>query len=470
MAGTHAAGAGRRRAHERAVDLTREVLLTLAALAGSVCVLAVVLVATMDLGVIVFRTGSMSPTIPTGGAAVVQTVPADRVEVGDVVTVPSPVGPLPVTHRVVHVEQLPDGTTRLRLRGDANDAEDPFPYDVTEVRRVLASAPAVGYVLQRLREPWALVAVTASLSLLVTWALWPRERRRRDEVTPEAPPAGTGTVDDPGTRTRTPGGRGALLGLLGVATTAALLLGPVPAARAGTTPPPGGFPEPAATEGPDGTEGTDDGLLELSASLPQGEGWDLSPGSDLAWRVESSVRPPDGTTGAAGTVWVSLAARGPLVERDGVAVAVQLCDVWAPDGLTCPAGVREVPATVADGVARVDRAEVGTVSSADPQAVVVRLRVPADLGDELQGLPMTLGLRFDAFGDVTYLSDVLAADDPGAGASGGSSVLGLTGADLRPTAWGLLAVLTGAGVAGWAGRRRRAGRVTGAEEVTGRAP
>ncbi|MET0435153.1 MAG: signal peptidase I, partial [Cellulomonas sp.] len=174
MTGSHAARPTAARSRQRAADLGREVLLTVAALFGAVCLVLVVLVATLDLGVIVFRTGSMSPTIPTGAAALVRTTPADEVEVGDVVTVPAPVGDLPVTHRVVHTETLDDGTTRLRLRGDANDAEDPFPYDVTEVRRVVASAPGVGYALVRMGEPKALAAVTAGVALLVGWALWPR--------------------------------------------------------------------------------------------------------------------------------------------------------------------------------------------------------------------------------------------------------------------------------------------------------
>jgi signal peptidase I len=501
--GSHAAAARRGRTRQRATDVLRETLLTLAALFGTVCLVVMIGVITLDLGVIVFRTGSMSPTIPTGAAALVRTEPADQVEVGDVVTVPSPLGTLPVTHRVVSTEQLADGTTRLRLRGDANDAEDPFPYDVTEVRRVVVSAPGVGYALVRLGDPRVMGGVTVGVALLVGWALWPRDRdrehdhgrlrrrrgrsRRRREavgqvpgpvagpavVLDDAPAPALGTSrasardathvpaagDAPGAPVRVPAAtRAAATRAVGTLALAAVLLtGAVTAAPRAeaatdvTPPPPTGYSP---------TDPTDEDVLRLSSSLPLDQEWSLSPGTDLRWRVESTVVPPDGAPAAAGTLWVSLFAGGPLVELgDAVRLTLELCDGgWAADGVTCPAGLRSVDAPATDGQVALDRVTVGQVSSDAVQAVVVRLQVDPTLGDDLQGVEMTLALRFDAFGDVTYLSDVLAAvGDEGAGAGGrsGSDVLGVTGADLRPAAWGVLAVLVGAVALVWASDRRR---------------
>lgn len=509
MAGSHAARPAPGRARRRAHDLFREVMLTLAALFGTVCLVMVVLVATLDLGVIVFRTGSMSPTIPTGAAALVRSVPADQVEVGDVVTAPSPLGgDLPVTHRVIATETLDDGTTRLRMRGDANDAEDPFPYDVTEVRRVIASAPGVGFTLVRLGDPRAMAGVTVGIAALVGWALWPRgrheprpsRRERRAASVAQPGPARTGTVDvelderpaapvaaGPGDGTARDGApddpdavvtwprlhayRGAtrtgawLLaaglggGLLLVGTPAPASAAAARASAAASVVPGEVVPPPESTPPPEGFSGAtaeEDRLLELSSSLPLGGRWDLAPGTDLAWRVASTVRPPEDAAGVRGTLWVSLFATGPLVERGGVGFVVQMCDTgWASDGVTCPGGAREVPAGISGGAARVDRAEVGPVQTGAEQAVVVRLRVPATLGDEFQGLGMSLGLRFDAFGEEFFLSDVLAALDDEPGST--SAVLGMTGADLRPAVWAALAVLTGTGAVGWA-RRRRAER------------
>ncbi|MDD9205229.1 S26 family signal peptidase, partial [Georgenia sp. 10Sc9-8] len=75
-------------------------LLTVAAAGGALCLLAVAAALVLDVSMIMFRTGSMAPSIPTGSLAVVREVPAKDVAVGDVVTVDRP-GRLPVTHRVV---------------------------------------------------------------------------------------------------------------------------------------------------------------------------------------------------------------------------------------------------------------------------------------------------------------------------------------------------------------------------------
>lgn len=479
MPGSHSAAARRGRSRQRATDLAREVLLTVAALFGTVCLAVIIGVITLDLGVIVFRTGSMSPTIPTGAAALVRQIPADQVEVGDVVTVPSPLGPLPVTHRVVAAEQLTDGTTRLRLRGDANDSEDPFPYDVTEVRRVVVSAPGVGYALVRLGDPWVMGSVTVGVAALVGWALWPRQRerpaRQRQHRTGRAGRSRTSRAHrataerGPLPQNEHPSDRGHLpaptasLGVLllagaltmGVATAPTAAAAPsTPAAPAAgevtPTPPIGGYPA-------DPADPTSRDVLRLRSSLPLGDRWMLSPGTDLRWRVESSVQPPDGAAGAAGAVWVSLFADGPLLEADrAVQISLELCDGgWAADD-SCPSGLRTVDAPAADGAAELDRVPVGRVTSDQPQAVVVRMQVPTDLSDEHQGLGMSLALRFDAFGEETYLSEVLAAvDDEGAAGRFSSDVLGVTGADLRPAAWAVLALLLGAVALAWASDRRR---------------
>src|SRR5690606_24404634 len=79
-----------------------EVILWIAAVGGLVCIVLVILAVTANITLIMFRTGSMAPTIPAGSVAVVQQVEAAEVAVGDVVTVDRP-GELPITHRVTSV-------------------------------------------------------------------------------------------------------------------------------------------------------------------------------------------------------------------------------------------------------------------------------------------------------------------------------------------------------------------------------
>ncbi|MGO1266499.1 MAG: hypothetical protein ACTMIY_07705 [Microbacterium gubbeenense] len=72
-------------------------LLWLAAAAGLICIVLVILAYAANITLIMFRTGSMEPTIPAGSVAVVQQVDAAAASVGDVVTVDR-AGELPITH------------------------------------------------------------------------------------------------------------------------------------------------------------------------------------------------------------------------------------------------------------------------------------------------------------------------------------------------------------------------------------
>jgi signal peptidase len=171
--------------------LIADVLLWIAAVGGVICIVLVVLALTAQITLIMFRTGSMSPTIPAGSVSVVQRIPASDIAVGDVVTVDR-VDELPITHRVTSVESgaAPDERI-ITMRGDANAQEDPFPYAVTSVRIVLFSVPGIATVIVGMGNPYVLGALTLAATTLVVWAFWPRaerveraERRGRDGVSP----------------------------------------------------------------------------------------------------------------------------------------------------------------------------------------------------------------------------------------------------------------------------------------------
>jgi signal peptidase len=105
--------------------------------------------------VYVVRSNSMSPTLRAGDAAVV--VPADRYEVGDVITFRRESGV--VTHRVVAVTE--DG---YQTQGDANEEPDAGLVPPTAVQgKMWRSAPGAGYALVYLRQPAGLLSVAAFL-------------------------------------------------------------------------------------------------------------------------------------------------------------------------------------------------------------------------------------------------------------------------------------------------------------------
>ena len=171
--GRHAATpTSRKTAWSRAEDA----LLTILAALGVVCIAATIAAFALSISLIMFKTGSMSPTIPTGSLAVVKQIPATAIQVGDVVTVSRGEGQLPVTHRVLTAVPVGDGRVTIEMQGDANDSPDPHPYVVAEARKVLWHVPGLAYVVARVSQPIYMAGITLAASLLVVWAFWPRRQ------------------------------------------------------------------------------------------------------------------------------------------------------------------------------------------------------------------------------------------------------------------------------------------------------
>lgn len=132
----------------------RELVLTLGAVVGAVCLLLAAAVLVLDLRVLSFRSGSMAPTMPTGSLALARSVPAAELSQGDVVSVTTSAGSR-VTHRIVEIQHLGDRAS-LELRGDANQVSDAAPYLVGEADRVFFSVPFLGYAGALLTAPLGL--------------------------------------------------------------------------------------------------------------------------------------------------------------------------------------------------------------------------------------------------------------------------------------------------------------------------
>jgi signal peptidase len=141
---------------------------------GLVALTLVIVIAGMGISLVWLVTGSMTPAYPTDSVLVVRSVPAADVAVGDVVTV-SRDGLVPITHRVVSVTPMgASGGAELVLRGDANTADDPEPYQVARVGLVLGGIPFGGSVLVALQSPLGLGVATVVVCGLLLWAWWPR--------------------------------------------------------------------------------------------------------------------------------------------------------------------------------------------------------------------------------------------------------------------------------------------------------
>lgn len=120
--------------------------------------------------VFIVRSGSMSPSIPTGSAVLVRAVPPEALRVGDVITFERSDGGLPpvtVTHRVVEIVQ-PGPPVVFRTKGDANTAADPTTVSyVGSAGRVDAHVPYVGYALNAAGHPGARLGLIGIPALLL---------------------------------------------------------------------------------------------------------------------------------------------------------------------------------------------------------------------------------------------------------------------------------------------------------------
>ncbi|WP_183407110.1 signal peptidase I [Nocardioides marmorisolisilvae] len=164
--------------------------LSVTAVLGAVALLLTVLALVTGVRPLIFRSGSMSPGIPTGSLGFARGIDAPDIKVGDVVTVKTARGDR-VTHRVVDVTYHDDVST-LRLKGDANNAPDDALYRVTHAQRLWFSVPRAGYVVSWLSNApgsYLLALYVAGMLLLVA-------RRRPEQggdgpapVEPESEPA-----------------------------------------------------------------------------------------------------------------------------------------------------------------------------------------------------------------------------------------------------------------------------------------
>ncbi|TKJ35195.1 hypothetical protein A6V29_14375 [Blastococcus sp. CCUG 61487] len=120
-------------------------------------------------------TGSMAPEIEPGDVTVVTPIALEDVTEGMVITYHQPIGDRSVvTHRVISVEQGPDGAISVQTKGDANAAADPWTATLEgdTAYQVRAVIPELGHLIQALRAPVvAQVLLYGAPALLAGWLL-----------------------------------------------------------------------------------------------------------------------------------------------------------------------------------------------------------------------------------------------------------------------------------------------------------
>ena len=155
-----------------------DVLLWVAAIGGFVSIGLLVASVAFGVGLIMFKTGSMSPGMPAGSLAVVREIPAREIRVGDVITLDR-VNELPITHRVTSVLPEEGEFRAITMRGDANLSDDASAYVVDRGRIVMWSMPGLSNVVVWFSNPLVLGGLSVGTALLVTWAFWPKMLKRK---------------------------------------------------------------------------------------------------------------------------------------------------------------------------------------------------------------------------------------------------------------------------------------------------
>lgn len=373
----------------RAARLVRDILLAVAAVGGAVCLVFALLAFTGGYSLMMFKTGSMSPTIPAGSVALVQRIPASEIDVGDVITVDRK-GTLPITHRVTSVGTGTAAEERvITMRGDANAVDDPFPYTIDEARIVRGSVPHLAPVIAQFGNPWVLGSLTIATGFLVGWAFWPRRQTIDDVGAPSPEPADAAErLGDEVSANRAATGARVLTALF------VLAVGMSGAAFA---------PAPASAA-------TASDYLRVRSDLAGAGVQALDPLVPLLWHldVDATAAPADGDLA------IAISSTGD--PEFGLRAEVRACaQAWLTDG-TCPSGERLLRP---EGPLPADGAWQDLLSTVTPAVEYVQVALTAQpQSPEAGAAGVSVTVRATAGGDTVDTGIDGGSDLPPTGGSG----------------------------------------------------
>jgi len=168
------------------LGLIRDLVLSLTALVGAVCLVLVLAGLAFGVHPLLFRSGSMSPAIRTGDLALARTVDAGGLKSGDIVSVIA-TGGQRVTHRVVSATDQGGGVAQLQLKGDANKTPDTQVYDVKSAEKVFLRIPKAGYVVSWFSHAPGSFVLAGYVALMLLLMLRRRPSRDNDEARADVP-------------------------------------------------------------------------------------------------------------------------------------------------------------------------------------------------------------------------------------------------------------------------------------------
>lgn len=367
------------------------------------------------------KTGSMSPTMPTGTLAIIMPTAASTVKAGDVVTVQRENDSLPITHRVITNEKAPPGTIgvslikgkpsltnedvrMLTLKGDANTFNDFDPYPVGQVGTVIFAVPAAGPILEFLQQPTTMIGMSAVVAALIVYAFWPAPRPHRAQslaqhLRPRTVPATshTSTLII------------AALASVGLATALTFVSSPLMASPSPFATIPlsnaEAFVKPWATSWITLPENGEEGILTLSTpERTQFHMNGVKAGDQIVWQIQASISPPESALPVGAMTTLELRAFGSMVNDANLEIGIWTCNVpfdTEEHSTTACAGTgttihpqERIASTLDNQTSRIWH--VGTMSEDSPQYFRFQFTVPASA--PVADTTATIGLGFTVTG------------------------------------------------------------------------
>ena len=171
----------------RAVRILGDVLVWLLAVLGLVGALVWGAAKAGLIQPLVVISGSMEPAIMTGDLLVDRPHPTAELEPGDIASIRSEVTGAIITHRVVGVEEAPDGSWLVTLKGDANEAQDGEAYELGDtVWQPAVRVPGAGTFVMTLTKPSVAIPLVVALVALFGLTTLRHDEKRPTRREPES--------------------------------------------------------------------------------------------------------------------------------------------------------------------------------------------------------------------------------------------------------------------------------------------
>jgi len=121
--------------------------------------------------------GSMRPTYNVGDLLVIQNVPSDKLQIGDVIVFEVSTRSYDIVHRIIEIQyRSQDGKLYFRTKGDNNQSPDYWrgiecwdgriPQE-NVIGKVILSVPLIGYVSLAISSEYGILVIGAVILLII---------------------------------------------------------------------------------------------------------------------------------------------------------------------------------------------------------------------------------------------------------------------------------------------------------------